>query len=281
MKTILSFFAICLLVLPASAQDKFEVFFDFNADVPNESSMTALQDWIASNKNVKIFRLSGYCDSIDKNGYNLELSSRRIQSVLAILKDSRLDFSEWVELEPHGEDFKQSSEQELNRRVDIFFRRAKTVVVEPEEKTIVLPDTKKREEVGESEIPEPSFESQLSKAKIGDLIRIRNINFYFNSEIIVPESEPKLLELYQSMVNNPKLSIEIHGHICCNTNKNDTKLSFRRAKYIFTYLLKKGIPLNRLAYKGFGSSRPIYKIPEKTVDEMAANRRVEIKIVKI
>src|SRR5690606_21931574 len=163
------------------------------------------------------------------------------------------------------------------RRVDVFFRQPEPIA--PEEKTVA--DTRKRDGILEPKKPEPSLESKLSMAKIGDVIRIHNINFYFNSEIVVPESEPKLIELYQAMLHKPSLSIEIHGHICCNPDVRDTKLSYRRAKFIFNYLLKKGIPLNRLAYKGFGSGRPIYKIPEKTRDEMAANRRVEIKIVKI
>lgn len=290
MKTIVPFFAICFFVIPAAAQGtsgselaqhKFEVFFDFNKDVPNESSAKDLQQWVKNNRNAVVFGLTGLCDSVDVNTYNKELASRRINSVLKTLENSEVFIADDIELKPIGEDFERSSDAAKNRRVDIFYRRSKTIVVEPEGKTIELPDNKKREEIVESEMPEPSLESQFSKAKIGDLVRIRNINFYFNSEVVVPESEPKLLELYQSMANNPKLSIEIHGHICCNPNVNDTKLSFRRAKYIFTYLLKKGIPLNRLAYKGFGSSRPIHSIPEKTPLERAENRRVEILIVKI
>ena len=91
---------------------------------------------------------------------------------------------------------------------------------------------------------------------------------------------PLLDELYRILKVNPKLKIEIQGHICCNTNVNDTKLSYRRALYIFSYLLEKEILINRLSYKGFGSARPVYKIPEKNEEERLANRRVEILIVE-
>jgi outer membrane protein OmpA-like peptidoglycan-associated protein len=118
------------------------------------------------------------------------------------------------------------------------------------------------------------------KAKKGDLISIQNINFYLNSEKIYEKSAPLLEELNKILVDNPKLRIEIHGHICCNRNPFDTKLSSRRAIVIFKYLLTNGIALNRLAYKGIGSSQPIFAIPERTEMERAANRRVEILIVE-
>jgi outer membrane protein OmpA-like peptidoglycan-associated protein len=93
------------------------------------------------------------------------------------------------------------------------------------------------------------------------------------------QSFPLLDELLDIMLNNPTLTIEIHGHICCNPNPNDTKLSYRRALVILKYLTKKGIAVNRLAFKGYGSNDPIYKVPERNEKERAANRRVEILIV--
>ena len=94
------------------------------------------------------------------------------------------------------------------------------------------------------------------------------------------QSEPLLLELLQILYDNPKLKIAIHGHICCNPNGMDTKLSYRRALVIFKYLTKFEIEVNRLSYKGFGSNDPIYKVPERNEAERKANRRVEILIVE-
>jgi outer membrane protein OmpA-like peptidoglycan-associated protein len=56
-------------------------------------------------------------------------------------------------------------------------------------------------------------------------------------------------------------------------------LSTQRAKALYNFLLNQNISKDRLSYKGFGSSQPIYALPEKNEQERAANRRVEILIV--
>ena len=259
------------------AQDKAEVFFDFNQDEPNSESAEALNRWIMDHSDAVVTEIDGYCDAVDANEYNRNLALRRIGSVLRTIDGAGIKIADSVKLRAIGEDFAMAEDDALNRRVDIFYRKP---VVKTAASTVS--DNRPREEVAETgETPEVPFEKAVLTAKAGDIVRIQDIHFYLNSEVVVPESEPRLEALYRSMVDNPKLSIEIHGHICCNPNINDTKLSYRRAKYIFSYLLKKGIPLNRLAYKGFGSARPIYKIPERTLKQRAANRRVEILIVKI
>lgn len=271
------FSLILLTALFVSAQEKTEVYFDFNKDFPTVDSASDLQQWIKSNPEATVSELRGFCDSIDVNAYNRTLASRRIENVRNTLQEAGVELVEDIVLRPFGEDFAQSADPAKNRRVEIYFKRPDNRSLKGVEKATAEP---KREETFE-EAPPPSFDRLFEKVRIGDIVRVRDINFYLNSEIVVPESAPRLLELYEYMQKHPKLSIEIHGHICCNPNINDTKLSYRRAKYIFTYLLKKGIPLNRLAYKGFGSSRPIHRIPERTREQMAENRRVEIKIVNI
>lgn len=269
-----------LVALSVSAQEKITVFFDFDKDVPTEKSAADLQQWIKANPNAVVTGLAGFCDSVDTGNYNKKLASRRIKSVQKMLEHGAVLFWDNMALETVGEDFKQSPIQADNRRVDIIFRQSKAASTDKPEVNPVA-DSRKTEMIFDAEIPEVSLDSQFKNAKIGDVIRMRNINFFLNSEVVVPQSEPRLDSLFAQMQKNPKLSIEIHGHICCNPDTRDTKLSYRRAKYIFTYLLNKGIPLNRLAYKGFGSSRPIYPIPERTFAEQAENRRVEIKIINI
>ena len=130
------------------------------------------------------------------------------------------------------------------------------------------------------EIERTTLVEKFEKAKVGDRIAIYNIHFKFNSENFVPASEPLLEEFLFIMERNPKMVIKIHGHICCNPNPYNTKLSFRRALKIFNYLKDNGIAQNRLAYNGVGSNKPIYPIPEKTEEERIINRRVEIEIVR-
>lgn len=258
------------------SQKQYEVFFDFNKDFPNQATLTKLNQWIKENKSAEITKVLGYCDSVDDSQYNKDLAMRRINTVLTLLKKDSIKISDKVALKPFGKDFKYSKKQEENRKVTFFYnlkveRNANKSEDEKEISFSYLSElvTKEKSELA----------NKFKKAKKGDLIRINNINFYFNSEKIMEQSEPLLLELLQILYDNPKLRIAIHGHICCNPNGMDTKLSYRRALVIFKYLVKYEIEVNRLSYKGFGSNDPIFKVPEQNEAERKANRRVEILIV--
>ncbi|WP_284653643.1 OmpA family protein [Flavobacterium terrisoli] len=271
-----------LLLLPffGFSQKQYEVFFDFNAAVPNQASLTKLNQWITENKTAEVIKVLGFCDSVDDSQYNKDLAMRRINSVLALLKKDTIKISDKVELKPFGKDFKYSKKQEENRKVAFFYtqKEEKTkdeqAIVTKEEAAISPFDTQALIEKETDELA-----TKFKKAKKGDLVKINNINFRFNSEKIEEESMPLLEELLQVMYDNPKLRIAIHGHICCNPNGMDTKLSYRRAMVIFKYLANNEIELYRLSYKGFGSNDPIYKVPERNEAERKANRRVEILIV--
>jgi outer membrane protein OmpA-like peptidoglycan-associated protein len=76
----------------------------------------------------------------------------------------------------------------------------------------------------------------------------------------------------------PKLVIAIEGHICCDVN-DETNLSGSRAKVVFDFLVQNGITSDRLSHKGFGSTRPIYPLPEQNDMQQISNRRVEIRLV--
>ena len=274
------FVFIFVFSLAGFSQNKLDIFFDFNKDFPNEQSQIKLNQWILDNKTAEVIKVLGYCDSVDDSKYNKDLAMRRVNSMVEILNKNNIKISEKVELKSFGKDFKSSKNQSENRKVEVFYN--------------LLIDKKPTEKKGAS-VEENSFETKnistlveeeksnlvlkFDKAKKGDLIRINNIVFYFNSEKVMEQSLPLLDELLEIMFDNPKLRIEIHGHICCNPNPMDTKLSYRRALIIFKYLTDNGISIGRLAYKGIGSNDPIYRLPERNEKERAANRRVEILIV--
>ena len=231
---------------------------------------------------------------------------RRINSVLEIFKTNGIKIADKVQLKSFGEDFKYSKLQGENRKVEVFYNLIKDknpdtkttgLIQSPfgkvpgkageKDKVIINEGFKEKEE----DILEPAdldvlvenervtLSSKFKKAKKGDLVRISNINFYFNQERVMDQSMPLLDELLDILMSHPNLIIEIHGHICCNPNPNDTKLSYRRALVILKYLNKYGVDVGRLAFRGYGSNDPIYKLPEKNEKERAANRRVEILIV--
>ena len=80
------------------------------------------------------------------------------------------------------------------------------------------------------------------------------------------------------MLEFPKLVIAIEGHICCDVN-DQTNLSGSRAKVVYDFLVRNGIKSERLSHKGFGSTRPIYQLPEQNEMQQISNRRVEIRVV--
>ena len=290
---------ISLFSLYGFGQNKLDVFFDFNKDVPNEISQNKINQWVLDNKTAEIIKVLGFCDSVDDSKYNKDLAMRRVNSIVEFLNKSNIKVSDKVVLKSFGEDFKYSKNQNENRKVEVFYNliKEKTEVVKNAQtipdgpfgkgrvKEVTVEETKEEDilEVADKqalvEAERATLESKFYKAKKGDLVRINNINFYFNSERVMDESLPLLDELLDIMINNPKLVIEIHGHICCNPNPNDTKLSYRRALVILKYMTKYGVKVNRLAFRGYGSNDPIYKVPERNEKERAANRRVEILIV--
>ena len=295
-------FTLCILLfsLPSFSQNKLEIFFDFNQDVPNEASQNKINQWVLDNKTAEITKILGYCDSIDDSKYNKDLATRRVNSMVTIFTNNNIKIADKIELKAFGKDFKYSKNQSDNRKVVVFYNLIAAIIADVK-KVETIPDGPfgKRqikettaEETTEADILDAAdmdvlveeerstLESKFDKAKKGDLVRINNINFYFNSERVMNQSLPLLDELLDIMLNNPKLVIEIHGHICCNPNPNETKLSYRRALIIFKYLNNYGVDLSRLAFRGYGSNDPIYRLPEKNEKERAANRRVEILIVE-
>lgn len=115
--------------------------------------------------------------------------------------------------------------------------------------------------------------------KVGDKIRLENLNFIGGSDKLLPESLPVLEELLQVMIDNPKLKIQIQGHVCCYI-KDPSDISRKRAKAIYNYLIENGINKRRLSFKSFEGKKPLFNIPEETEEEKAANRRVEIEIIE-
>jgi outer membrane protein OmpA-like peptidoglycan-associated protein len=245
-----------LISLKSLGQKQIEVFFDFNKDFPNSNSIMEINEWIAKNKDAEIVKLLGYCDSIDTKNYNRKLAERRIDNVQALLEKSGLKFSKDLEKIAFGKEFKQSKIQAENRRVTIFY-------IEPQPMPVESELTKK-----------------IKDSNVGEHIALPNIYFFNNSARIVPKSEPTLYDLRCALEENPKLKIEIQGHICCQTNGDPANVSTARARAIYNYLLRNKIDRRRMTFKGYGTTRPIHPIPEKNFQEEDENRRVEILIVE-
>jgi len=119
---------------------------------------------------------------------------------------------------------------------------------------------------------------KIAAARVGEKLKIEHLNFVINTFAVELESRVKLYELLMVLTKNPDLKIEIQGHLCCMPIDR-LDLSTQRAKAVYRFLINNNIEKERLSYKGFGSTMPIYPLPEKDEKERAANRRVEIEII--
>lgn len=246
----------CLL-----AQEKLELFFDFDKHVPNEKSIEKLNNWLESIDSIEVIKIEGYCDFVDTDEYNKDLSLRRSNNVLAMLKSSKIYIGN-PEIIGFGENFEQSKVQAENRKAITYYKPIKKVV---KVKAVEPPKDSK-------------LSKQITESKVGEKLKLENLNFYNHSDIVRVESRPILEDLLQIMKANQTLKIEIHGHICCMI-EDIHQIALLRAKMVYNFLIQNGIEKNRLSFKSFGSTKPIYPLPEKTDAEQDANRRVEIMVI--
>lgn len=248
------------LSLSAGAQEQFTIYFDFNEDKPNMASAEAIEQWITANKNAKIIAIHGFADAADNDDYNYKLSERRIDAVRDILKASAIAFSDKAVMKPYGES-EATGDDGNDRRVVVWY--VSMALTKPQLETVKAPR-------------KPLDANLFIKGKH---IVLEGLLFFPDSDEIIPESAAPLAELAYIMINNPKLKIEIHGHMCC-ASKDRTNLSGDRATMVYHTLRDKGVGHGRITYRGYGTTRPLFSIPEKNEAERLANRRVEIVVVE-
>jgi outer membrane protein OmpA-like peptidoglycan-associated protein len=279
-----------LIYLNAEAQEQFSVFFDSNKHELTNAERTKLDGWITANPEIKILAIHGFTDEDGTTGFNDTLASRRVESIYNMVK-GRLKIRDDFKTISFGEKFAQSKNKSENRKAVIFYLLPKDLARENEILGLApMPKPKlKIDYPSKISVKNPDgkiveykldtiFMRKVNEAKAGEKIKLENLNFVVNTFAIVPESRAKMFELLLVMQNNPDLKIEIHGHLCCQP-VDRLNLSTQRAKAIYNFLIANEIYKGRLSYKGFGSTQPIYPLPEKDETQRAANRRVEIMIV--
>ncbi|MBS1658234.1 MAG: OmpA family protein [Chitinophagales bacterium] len=115
-------------------------------------------------------------------------------------------------------------------------------------------------------------------------VRIQNIFYGFDSANLRPESKPGLDSLYQILIDNPAIQVEISSHTDSKGNdKYNMKLSQARAQSVVDYMISKGISSDRMVAKGYGESKPIAPntLPngKDNPEGRQLNRRTEFKVI--
>ncbi len=223
----------------------------------------------------------GYAEFLSNDAYNIALSQKRADEVKKYLETktppSQMNI---YATEGRGEKFsKDNSSPEgepKQRRVDIYF-----------EPVTVINISEARLETPKDSLPKPEQKKKIEELNAGESLAIEGLSFVPGRHLILQSSVPALQKLLKTLKDNPKLKVEIQGHVCCTNNGEDgvdydtrePKLSENRAKAIYEYLIDKGIVKSRLSYKGYGRTKPKEPI-EDTPEKEQANRRVEILVLE-
>ncbi|MBN2564419.1 MAG: OmpA family protein [Candidatus Eisenbacteria bacterium] len=101
------------------------------------------------------------------------------------------------------------------------------------------------------------------------------VNFDFDKSVVKGEAMAKLDALYEMMVEDPTIVIDIGGHASIEGAEDyNQALSERRAKAVMDYLAAKGISESRMTMRGYGEMQPL--VPNDSEANRSMNRRAMI-----
>jgi outer membrane protein OmpA-like peptidoglycan-associated protein len=122
----------------------------------------------------------------------------------------------------------------------------------------------------------------LQKITPGAKVSLQNLYFVGDQAVLLPESRPELANLLRFVRMNPKLKLEIGGHVNGpGSYKGDEKwyynLADERAKTIKKFLVDQGFSGDNYRAVSYSNTQMVIPNPQ-TESEAKMNRRVEIKV---
>ena len=130
-----------------------------------------------------------------------------------------------------------------------------------------------------------TVEIRLRELKKDAVFVLENIYYAFDKSEILPESTDELNNLYQVLIANPEINIELAAHTDSRGNDQyNLNLSNKRAKAVADFLVNAGIDSQRITSKGMGETKLVNHCKNGvscTDEEHQVNRRTEVKILKI
>lgn len=287
MKKIILLLIISLNAYVSYSQDTLRIFFDINSSeisTPAKLNLDSLIQNVFSKISSSV-SIVGYADYLGSKDYNKRLSKTRAVTVKEVLIKALVKKERITSVAGRGEqaELKNDPERKGNindRRVDIIYQNGVSDFKQSSSKKLI-----RKNEL--STHKETSIKESVDKLQKGETMVFENLNFEGGRHYLLQDSYSELKKLLNLLNENSKLKIEIQGHICCDDGNidgldfdtNEPKLSENRAKFVYDYLVKKGIDSSRLQYVGFGRRKPIVQ-KEETEEDRKTNRRVEIKILE-
>ncbi len=106
--------------------------------------------------------------------------------------------------------------------------------------------------------------------------KLSNIYFDEASWELKPESEVELSKLARIIWDNPGLGVEILAHTDdVGKDQDNLILSQKRAESVVNYLIREGIPKDKLKSIGYGETQPV--VPNINEENRKLNRRIEFR----
>jgi OOP family OmpA-OmpF porin len=107
------------------------------------------------------------------------------------------------------------------------------------------------------------------------IIRLRGVEFEFNSADLTGASSVVLDVAADSLRSCPNIPVRVEGHTdWIGSDDYNQRLGLRRAQAVRQYFVDRGIGAGRISAQSFGESRPI--ATNETDEGRALNRRVEL-----
>ena len=259
-------------LIPAQTSNAHVVYFETAQYSVPDIETNRLVLFIQGMRDVQIERISiyGFTDDRGTDNYNLGLSQNRANAIKKIFSRFGVDENLISNVDGKGEVLLRVVSSEnlsiirgLNRKVEINIEYQKSV---KSKKTI-----KDRERVVEDFLKE--------NISVGDKVVLENILFKTGYSSLEKKSIKSLEVIALSLLERKDVYFTIQGHVCCTNNSRDAidkktgkrNLSMARARYIYDFLIKRGVERKRMKYVGLKNKFPLG-------GETKYDRRVEIKI---
>jgi OmpA-OmpF porin, OOP family len=121
---------------------------------------------------------------------------------------------------------------------------------------------------------------EMVKIEKGAVVRLNNIFFDINKDVLRSESRFELQRVIELLNQHPAMAIEVAGHTDTDGSATlNNALAEARAKSVADFLRENGVNATRLTARGYGKSKPI--APNTTEMGKQKNRRVEFTILRV
>ncbi|MCB0446160.1 MAG: OmpA family protein [Gelidibacter sp.] len=270
MKHLVIFFFFLSHIVLAQKELVHEVFFETDKYEIPETEHSRLLLFLSEIESLDIEKISiyGFCDDRGSDSYNLKLSQDRANSIKTIFSNNEFDESVITNVDGKGEVLLKLVKEENVEKIRGLNRKVQIIV------TPVFPPKPKVEAK-----PKDVVEILKGDIKAGDNIVLDNILFKTGYSYLMPESVKTLENITKVLVERKDVYFTIQGHVCCTQNSRDAldrktkkrNLSVARAKYVYDYMVKKGVDPKRMKYVGMRRKFPLGGEPK-------FDRRVEILI---